>query len=164
MNMQVVAVVGSLITFFFSSIATANAANVTSHKPQSLVSALQNAGYKAALSKDDDGDPRIETASSGNTIRIVFSNCDNHASCKTIEFVGIWNCADISVSKCKMNVETFNNDESPVKAIFAEKSNSIVTYMYDFYDQEGTSEGLFIEKLEHFSFGNQALSGLFSKK
>ena len=164
MNIQVVAVVGSLITFFFSSIATANAANVTSQNPQSLVAALQNAGYKATLSKDNDGDPRIETASSGNTIQIVFSDCDNHASCKTIEFVGLWSCGDTSVSKCKMNVETFNNDESPIKAIFIEKNNSIATYMYDFYDQEGTSERLFIRKLEIFSLGNQELSDLFSKK
>ena len=95
---------------------TANASNVTSFDPQSIVLALQNAGYKAVLGKMDDGDPVIDTASDGNSIRIALTDCTSHKSCGTSEFLGVWDCTGV-VDKCKKVASDANNEESPVHVV-----------------------------------------------
>lgn len=40
-----------------------------------VVKVLQDAGYRAQLDKDDDGDPRIVTKMSGATVHVVFYDC-----------------------------------------------------------------------------------------
>ena len=40
-----------------------------------VVKVLQDAGYRAQLDKDDDGDPRIVTRMSGATVHVVFYDC-----------------------------------------------------------------------------------------
>ena len=50
----------------------AQAEAVKATRPQSIVSAMQNAGYKASLDKDSTGDPLINSASSGsNFLRLL---------------------------------------------------------------------------------------------
>lgn len=133
--------------------AMANAANVTSLNPQSIVLALQNAGYKAILSKTSNEDPLIETASDGNSIFIVMSDCDNHNSCTTTEFIGIWDCSDSS-EKCKKVAHLFNTEEGPVHVLMSTDGKTATTYSYLLYDEIGISEALFIKNLTTFSYYN----------
>ncbi|MFZ4748083.1 MAG: hypothetical protein ACOYLK_14540 [Sphingomonas sp.] len=50
----------------------AQAEAVRATRPQSIVSAMQNAGYKASLDKDSTGDPLINSAASGsNFLRLL---------------------------------------------------------------------------------------------
>jgi hypothetical protein len=128
----------------------ANAANVTSVNPQSIVQALQNGGYKAVLSKTDDGDPLIETSSDGNTIMIVMTDCQNHKSCTTTEFVGVWDCSD-SVEKCRQVALASNAAESPVHVLMSADGKTATTYSYLLYDEVGISEALLIKNLVTFS-------------
>jgi hypothetical protein len=147
----------------FASPGIASPANVTSMNPQSLVVALQDLGYKATLGKDDDGDPLIDTASDGNSIRIVMSDCLNHLSCKTTEFVGLWDCSN-TVDKCKQVLADFNNEESPTKALSENDGKTIATYYYLIYDDIGISENLFKMNFEHFSYYNSKFSTMVSQK
>lgn len=133
--------------------AMANAASVTSVNPQSMVLALQNAGYKAILSKTDNGDPLIETASDGNSIYIVMSDCDNHNSCTTTEFLGIWDCSD-SFEKCMNVAHKFNTEEGPVHVLMSPDGKTATTYSYLLYDEIGISEALFIKNLTTFIYYN----------
>jgi hypothetical protein len=142
---------------------SANALNVTSFNPQSIATALQDAGYKAALTKDDDGDPIIDTASDGNNIRIVMTDCSNHQSCTTTEFVGVWDCS-ASIDKCKEALDEFNDDESPAKAISENGGKVVAVYYYLLYDVVGISEALFKRNFESFSYYNNRFSSLVAQK
>lgn len=142
---------------------TARAANVTSLKPDSIVMALKNAGYKAALTKSDDGDPIIDTASDGADIRIVMSDCENHANCTTSEFLGVWNCTGV-VEKCKKAAEEFNNTESPVKILLLKDGVTAVCYSYLLYDEAGISEKLLIKDFTSFSYYNVQFNAAVAKK
>lgn len=151
------------LTFFFVLVEASSAANVTSINPQTMVSALHGAGYKASAGKTDDGDPLVDTASGGNDIRIVMTNCDKHEACTSSEFIGVWLCKN-SVKECLSAANEINNEESPVKVLVPESGETYVTYMYLFYDTVGISEKLFIRNLEIFSFYNQKFSTVVSLK
>ena len=141
----------------------ANAANVTSINPQSIVLALQNGGYKADLSKTDDGDPIIETASDGNTVYIVMSDCEDHKSCTTTEFVGIWDCS-AAVEKCRQIALSTNAEESPVHVIMSDDGKTATTYSYLIYDDVGISGALFLKNLTTFSYYNSKFTSDVGKK
>jgi hypothetical protein len=63
------------------------AQSVSAYYPESIVDALRDAGYKAVLTTDDVGDPRIDSASSGVSYSIWFYGCDEtNARCTDVEF------------------------------------------------------------------------------
>ena len=70
----------------FSFAGTAQAQMVTAKNPQSVVSALQNAGYKAELTKDGTGDPLIRSSSGGSSFAVFFFGCTKNIDCATIQF------------------------------------------------------------------------------
>ena len=141
----------------------ANASNVTSRDPQSIVLALQDAGYKAILSKTDSGDPVIDTASDGNDIQIVLSDCKDHNSCGTSEFVGVWDCSD-AIEKCRDVASDLNNNENPVHVLLAKDGKTAFTYSYLLYDDAGISEALLVKNLTTFSYYNSQFTVLVTKK
>ena len=64
----------------------AAAQNVTAADPSSVAAALQGAGYRAELTKDDDGDPLIKSSSSGTDFLILFYACTRNVDCRTVQF------------------------------------------------------------------------------
>lgn len=64
----------------------ANAQMVTAQNPQSVAKALQDAGYKAEISKDNGGDPMISSGSSGKKFIILFFGCEKNIKCTSIQF------------------------------------------------------------------------------
>jgi len=60
---------------------------VCASDPQSVVKALQAAGYKAQLGKSDaTGNPRIESAASGYNFAIYFYECEKAVKCGSLQF------------------------------------------------------------------------------
>lgn len=60
---------------------------ICASKPQSIVEALQKAGYKAVLSKSDvSGNPKIDSAASGYNYSIYFYGCEKAAACTSLHF------------------------------------------------------------------------------
>jgi len=55
--------------------------------PDTVAKAVQTAGYKAKLGKDDGGDPKIDSAAAGYDFQIYFYDCENHVQCGSIQFV-----------------------------------------------------------------------------
>jgi hypothetical protein len=51
-----------------------------------VVAWLQKGGYKAELTKDDGGDPMINSAAEGQTFKIYFYDCDEAKRCKALQF------------------------------------------------------------------------------
>jgi len=65
----------------------AHAEAIISQNPDSVVKALQKAGYRAELTKDGSGDPMIESAASGTNFAVLFYGCTEHKNCGRIQFV-----------------------------------------------------------------------------
>lgn len=72
------------VTFAFAS--SAQAQMVSGQNPQSVVNALQTAGYKAELTKDGTGDPLIKSSSGGSSFAVFFFGCTKNVQCATIQF------------------------------------------------------------------------------
>lgn len=132
--------------------------NVSPFSPQSLVRALQDAGYQASLTRTEDGLQVIDSATGGNRIRLLFMDYDRNT--KAIEFVGYWDCSG-RMKECIRNTQTFNDEESPAKAIPFTEHNQVGVCYYVLFDEAGISEKLFITNLEVFSFYNQKFARMF---
>ena len=60
---------------------------VSAADPESVVAALQDAGYKAQMDSADNGDPMIRSAADGTNYRMWFYGCDgNNSSCTGFNF------------------------------------------------------------------------------
>ncbi|NBC36355.1 hypothetical protein GTZ99_07260 [Novosphingobium sp. FSY-8] len=77
-----------LASVAFSPAASAqqSSGQIRASNPDSVVAALQRAGYRADFSRDSGGDPMITSASSGKTFIIFFYGCDSGNACKSIQF------------------------------------------------------------------------------
>jgi hypothetical protein len=59
---------------------------VDAGQPASFVEVLQQEGYKAALKKDKEGAPLIESAANGESFTISFFNCNPVKGCTSAQF------------------------------------------------------------------------------
>lgn len=59
---------------------------VTASDPQAMVKLLQDMGYRAELTKDNQGDPKINSAAGGSKFGILFYNCTKNVDCRAIQF------------------------------------------------------------------------------
>lgn len=64
----------------------AAAQNVVASDPASLTQILQSFGYRAELSQDTGGDPKIASSSGGANFSIFFYGCTNGKDCDAISF------------------------------------------------------------------------------
>ncbi|MFM9978960.1 MAG: YbjN domain-containing protein [Sphingomonadaceae bacterium] len=59
---------------------------VCASDPQTVLKALQTAGYRAKLDKDGSGDPMISSSASGYNFDIYFYGCKANTSCDSMQF------------------------------------------------------------------------------
>lgn len=62
------------------------AGTVCATDPASIVTAMQEEGYKAKLEKDGMDDPKIASKANGYDFEVYFYGCKNHKGCKEIQF------------------------------------------------------------------------------
>lgn len=60
--------------------------NVCASDPAGVVAALQAAGYKAQLGKDQVGDPKIDSSASGYNFSVYFYGCKDGKACASLRF------------------------------------------------------------------------------
>lgn len=123
---------------------TAHAQMVRAQDPSSVVSALQGAGYKAELTKDDSGDPLIRSTSSGSNFAIFFFGCTKNVDCRTIQFFAGYD-RDKSPSLSQMN--DWNSRKRFGRAYLADKGAARIEMDVDL-DDGGMSTKLFEDNLE----------------
>jgi hypothetical protein len=58
-----------------------------------MVNILQDKGYRAKLSKDEEGDPKIESATQGYNFSVYFYGCQKAPRCSSIQFYAGWHIA-----------------------------------------------------------------------
>ncbi len=64
----------------------AAAQNVDATRPETIVAALREAGYRAVLDKDNSGDPMVKSGAAGVDFSVYFYNCTANKACKTVQF------------------------------------------------------------------------------
>ncbi len=128
--------------FAFSG--TAHAQMVRAQDPSSVVRALQGAGYKAELTKDDTGDPLIRSTSSGSSFAIFFFGCTKNVDCRTIQFFAGFD-RDKTPTLSQMN--DWNSRKRFGRAYISDKGAARIEMDVDL-DDGGISSKLFEDNLE----------------
>lgn len=59
---------------------------VRAEAPATIVALMQEMGYRAELTTDDQGDPKIESAASGANFSVYFYGCKAGKNCNSIQF------------------------------------------------------------------------------
>ena len=122
---------------------TAHAQMVRAQDPQSVVSALQGAGYKATLTKDDTGDPLIRSSSSGSNFAIFFFGCTKNVDCRTLQFFAGYSDKKPSLSM----INDWNAKKRFGRAYISDSGAARIEMDVD-VDDGGISKLLFEDNLE----------------
>jgi len=133
---------------------TAHAQMITAQNPQSIVGALQNAGYKATLGKDDSGDPIVRSSSGGSNFAIFFYGCTKNTDCRTIQFFAGYTDRKPSLSR----INEWNTTKRFGRAYLTDSGAARIEMDVDL-DDGGISRLLFEDNLEFWVL----LMGQFEK-
>lgn len=124
----------------------AHAQMVRAQDPQSVVNAMQAAGYSAKLGKDKVGDPMITSASSGTNFTVFFYNCIDNKECATVQFWSGYNTKEpISLQQ----INAWNAGQRFARA-FNDKEDDPVLEMDVDLDDGGMSRALFEDNLQYW--------------
>jgi hypothetical protein len=123
--------------------APAGAQMVTATNPQTIVNALQAAGYQAKLTKDNEGDPLINSTSGGSNFSIFFFGCTKNVDCRTIQFFAGY--TDRKPTLSMMN--DWNSKKRFARAYIADSGAARIEMDLDL-DDGGMSAKLFEDNLE----------------
>ena len=124
-----------------------NSELVRAQDPQSIVRAMQNAGYQAQLGTDKVGDPMITSGSSGTTFQVFFYNCTNHQQCATIQFHSGYT---LKIPVALDQINQWNRSERFGRA-YLDKDNDPILEMDVDLDGGGLSPALFIDNVEFWT-------------
>jgi Putative bacterial sensory transduction regulator len=125
----------------------AQAQMVRAQDPDSLVRALQGAGYAAKLGKDKVEDPMITSGVSGTTFQIFFYNCAEHKACATVQFHSGY---DLAASVGLERINEWNRTQRFGRA-YLDKENDPILEMDVDLDDGGVSTLLFIDNIEFWA-------------
>jgi hypothetical protein len=120
---------------------------VRGQDPDSLVRALQGAGYAAKLGVDKVGDPMITSGVSGTTFQIFFYNCTDHKACATVQFHSGY---DLKTPVGLERINEWNRSQRFGRA-YLDKENDPILEMDVDLDDGGVSEPLFIDNVEFWA-------------
>ncbi|MEP6785411.1 MAG: YbjN domain-containing protein [Sphingomonadales bacterium] len=129
----------------------AAAQTVTAATPQSVVAALQAGGYKAVLSKDSSGDPRVESAASGSKFVVTFYGCTKNVACKTVTFYAGWSGGKATQDQ----INEWNMNRRFSRAYIDKDGDPVIEFDVDL-DDGGMSQALFVDNLQ---FWESAMGG-----
>ena len=125
----------------------AAAASVQAQDPESLVTALRNAGYAAKLGTDKVGDPMITSEIDGTAFQILFYNCTDHEECATVQFHSGY---DLTKSPSLTAINDWNQSQRFGRAYLDRESDPILEMDIDL-DDGGLSPDLFIDNVEFWA-------------
>ncbi|MCI4589912.1 YbjN domain-containing protein [Sphingobium sp. BYY-5] len=119
---------------------------VCAASPQTIASALQKAGYTAELTKDNLGDPMINSAAAGYKFSILFYDCTEHVKCESLQFYASY---DANEKITADYVNKWNNEKRFVSAIVNDEHE--LTLRYDVATIGGINQTNFKDILDWWS-------------
>ncbi|KRA83432.1 YbjN domain-containing protein [Altererythrobacter sp. Root672] len=122
------------------------AAEVRAQDPATVVSALQQGGYKAQLTTDSSGDPMIRSAANGSDFEIFFYGCTDNRDCRTVQFHS-------GYQEPAMTLESFNkwNAEHRFGRAYLDSKGVARVEMDVDLDDGGLSQKLFEDNVEFWA-------------
>jgi len=125
----------------------AQAQMVRAQDPDSVVQALQDAGYAARLGVDKVGDPMITSGVSGTTFQVFFYNCTDNRNCATVQFHSGY---DLQSSIGLERINEWNRSQRFGRAYLDAEDDPILEMDVDL-DDGGLSPLLFIDNVEFWA-------------
>jgi Putative bacterial sensory transduction regulator len=110
--------------------------------PQAIANLMQQAGYRAVLTTDNVGDPKIESSAAGADFSIYFYGCENGANCLSVQFSSGYDLPD-GASLGLMN--DWNGTKRFAFAYLDNENDPFINYDVNLY--AGVSEQNFLESL-----------------
>lgn len=120
---------------------------VRGQDPESLVRAMQVAGFTAKLGTDKVGDPMITSAASGTTFQVYFYNCTKHLECATVQFHSGY---DLKVPVTLEMINEWNRTKRFARAFLDKEQDPILEMDIDL-DDGGLTPELFADNLEFWT-------------
>jgi putative sensory transduction regulator len=117
---------------------------VRAQDPQSLVNAMQGAGYTAKLGVDKVGDPKIDSSVSGSKFTLFFYNCTDNKACATVQFHSGY---DVSTAVPLERINEWNQSQRFGRAYLDKEGDPVIEMDLDL-DDGGVSTALFTDNLE----------------
>ena len=128
--------------------APAMAATVSARNPETLVEALQAAGYEVVAGTDDTGDPVLDLVMEGYKARLLFLDCDEaaHDKCGSIQFFSSFDAegAGLSAGDAILFARRYRYASVTVNA------NGDPTLRWDIETGEGIPREVFLAATERF--------------
>lgn len=151
---------GALVAVLSASAATAAcpANTVCAADPQTVVAALTAAGYKAKLSKDNLGDPMVESAASSYNFDVLFYGCEGGKDCTSLQFRAAWSADD-------KYTPAYSNKWNSVKRFtqMSVKDDKTMALSYDLTTAGGMNQANFADAVDWWQVMLGQTSKFFSE-
>jgi hypothetical protein len=128
----------------FAVAAPAQAQVVLGTNPQTVVQALQSAGYRAVLGRDEQGDPKIDTAAGGTNFVVYFFDCTSGRDCRAVQFHSSYETQPPSLE----TMNRWNRDYRYTRAFVTSANNPALEMDINLDAAGGISRRLFLDSLE----------------
>jgi hypothetical protein len=115
---------------------------VDASTPQTIANLMQQAGYRAVLTTDNVGDPKIESSAAGADFSIYFYGCENGQNCLSLQYTSGYDLPD-GASLGLMN--DWNKSKRFGFAYLDEENDPFLNY--DVNMSYGVSEQNFLDSL-----------------
>ena len=103
----------------------AAAQSVSAAFPETLVTALQDLGYRAVLETDSVGDPQVSSSINGLNYIILFYGCTDNAGCRDLQFRASF---ETEGSVTRDQLHDWNRDYLVGKAYISEANNTVIEH------------------------------------
>lgn len=123
--------------------ALSTAEQITSQKPDSILSFFQTEGFPVKMGVASDGDPMINVRYYGTDFQIFFYDCQQNKDCMSIQFYSGYR-SDGNYTIEQANV--WNTQERYSRSFVSENGTAHLEYDI-FLGQDGVSAGLFSDAL-----------------
>ena len=124
--------------------APVQAQTVLATNPMTIVQALQSAGYRAQLGRDERGDPKIDTAAGGTNFIIYFFDCTNGRDCRAVQFHSSYETQAPALE----TMNRWNRDYRYARAFVTGESHPALEMDVNLDAAGGMSRRLFLDSLD----------------
>lgn len=119
---------------------------VCASAPASVGAAMLRSGYQGLVSKDDLGDPKIESAAAGYKFSVFFYGCTDHLKCDSLQFYASF---DGDPSRDAAFANTWNADKRFMQ--MSVKPDHTIVVRYDVSTIGGLNQNNFADVVDWWS-------------
>ena len=139
--------------------APCGAGMVCASKPETVMAAMEKAGFKPKLSKDNGGDPMIESDEAIYHFDVYFYGCENHINCDSLRFEAIFEKAP------ENTIELANKWNVSKRFLQASvRDSGEIAFAYDVPTIGGVNDANFADVLDWWTSELNELGKFFKKE